>query len=148
MLQKIDIYEKALKIIRHSNEMYDALENIGINLDFDDNKKAAGKMFQILANNPKDIACYALNMTLRTETGYCHGVDEKHLFPIQVDSYYPKDGNVEFSITEECMYDLLDKASKDEDCAALVWDCFYNRHEDAKELLKTKYDVYGFGESL
>lgn len=148
MLYEPDVYEKALEIIRCANKMCDALENIGINIDFDDDKKIAGKTMNVLMSNPVEIACFALGLTLKTEKGYIEGSDKNHLFPIQIDSYYPQDGNEEFSITEECMFDLLDKASKDEECAALVWDCFKNKHEDAKELLKTKYEAYGFGEVI
>ena len=92
------------------------------------------------------IACEALGVELREEKGYNVGISNDHLLPVTLEVYYPVSGNVEFSITFEGLWDLLDRAGQDAECAKNIWDCFVNEKEEAKEVLKNKYNATGFGE--
>lgn len=142
------IYGKALAMVKVINKTDAAFRDMGVNLEFDDEKKPIGKTMRVLFNNPKEIVCDILGMELRSENGYCKG-PEGHLFPIALDVYYPKDakeGDINFSITFEEMWDLIDKAAEDLECAKKVWGCFVNRKEEDKEWLKNKCNVGGWAE--
>ena len=144
------IFMKALSIVRAVNEVDSVLDKIGINLDFDDAEKPVGRAMGNLLTTPKEVACAALGLTLKTEKGYCTGAYKGQLLTIEVEVYYPDfdDENtaIPFSITFEGMWDLLDLAAKDTACAAKVWDCFVNRDTEAKKWIKNVCDITGWGE--
>lgn len=141
-----NIYVKAIGMIKQVNTMLDTFEGIGLKMDFDDDKTPVGKVMNVMLQNPKDIACEALGVELREEKGYNVGINDDHLLPVTLEVYYPVSGNVEFSITFEGLWDLLDRAGQDAECAKNIWDCFVNEKEEAKEVLKNKYNATGFGE--
>lgn len=103
-----------------------------------------------LLTTPKEVACDALGLTLKTEKGYCTGAYKGQLLPIEVEVYYPNSDDentaIPFSITSEGMWDLLDLAAKNTACAAKVWDCFVNRDTEAKKWIKNVCDITGWGE--
>ena len=138
-----NIYVKAIGMIKQVNTMLDTFEGIGLKMDFDDDKTPVGKVMNVMLQNPKDIACEALGVE---EKGYNVGISNDHLLPVTLEVYYPVSGNVEFSITFEGLWDLLDRAGQDAECAKNIWDCFVNEKEEAKEVLKNKYNATGFGE--
>ena len=141
-----NIYVKAIGMIKQVNTMLDTFEGIGLKMDFDDDRTPVGKVMSVMLQNPKDIACEALGVELREEKGYNVGISDDHLLPVTLEVYYPASGNVEFSITFEGLWDLLDRAGQDAECAKNIWDCFVNEKEEAKEVLKNKYNATGFGE--
>lgn len=141
-----NIYVKAIGMIKQVNTMLDTFEGIGLKMDFDDDKTPVGKVMNVMLQNPKDIACEALGVELREEKGYNVGISNDHLLPVTLEVYYPVSGNVEFSITFEGLWDLLDRAGQDAECAKNIWDCFVNEKEETKEVLKNKYNATGFGE--
>lgn len=141
-----NIYVKAIGMIKQVNTMLDTFEGIGLKMDFDDDKTPVGKVMNVMLQNPKDIACEALGVELREEKGYNVGINDDHLLPITLEVYYPASGRVEFSITFESLWDLLDRAGQDAECAKNIWDCFVNEKEEAREMLKNKYNATGFGE--
>lgn len=141
-----NIYVKAIGMIKQVNTMLDIFEEIGLKMDFDDDKTPVGKVMNVMLQNPKDIACEALGVELREEKGYNVGINDDHLLPVTPEVYYPASGRVEFSITFESLWDLLDRAGQDVECAKNIWDCFVNEKEEAKEVLKNKYNATGFGE--
>ena len=146
MRHRQNIYVKAIGMIKQVNTMLDAFEGIGLRMDFDDERTTVGKVMSVMLQNPKDIACEALGVELREEKGYNVGISNDHLLPVTLEVYYPVSGNVEFSITFEGLWDLLDRAGQDAECAKNIWDCFVNEKEEAKEVLKNKYNATGFGE--
>ena len=146
MRHRQNIYVKAIGMIKQVNTMLDAFEGIGLRMDFDDERTTVGKVMSVMLQNPKDIACEALGVELREEKGYNVGISNDHLLPVTLEVYYPVSGNVEFSITFEGLWDLLDRAGQDAECAKNIWDCFENEKEEAKEVLKNKYNATGFGE--
>ena len=141
-----NIYVKAIGMIKQVNTMLDTFEGIGLKMDFDDDKTPVGKVMNVMLQNPKDIACEALGVELREEKGYNVGINDDHLLPVTLEVYYPASGRVEFSITFESLWDLLDRAGQDAECAKNIWDCFVNEKEEAREMLKNKYNATGFGE--
>lgn len=141
-----NIYVKAIGMIKQVNTMLDTFEGIGLKMDFDDDKTPVGKVMNVMLQNPKDIACEALGVELREEKGYNVGISDDHLLPVTLEVYYPASGRVEFSITFESLWDLLDRAGQDAECAKNIWDCFVNEKEEAREMLKNKYNATGFGE--
>lgn len=141
-----NIYVKAIGMIKQVNTMLDTFEGIGLKMDFDDDKTPVGKVMNVMLQNPKDIACEALGVELREEKGYNVGINDDHLLPVTLEVYYPASGKVEFSITFESLWDLLDFAGQDAECAKNIWDCFVNEKEEAREMLKNKYNATGFGE--
>lgn len=144
------IFMKALSIVRAVNEVDSVLDEIGINLDFDDTEKPVGRAMGDLLTAPKEVACDALGLTLKIEKGYCTGAYKGQLLPIEVEVYYPDSDDesaaIPFSITFEDMWDLLDLAAKDTACAVKVWDCFVNRNAEAKKWIKNVCDITGWGE--
>ena len=141
-----NIYVKAIGMIKQVNTMLDTFEGIGLKMYFDDDKTPVGKVMNVMLQNPKDIACEALGVELREEKGYNVGISDDHLLPVTLEVYYPASGRVEFSITFESLWDLLDRAGQDAECAKNIWDCFVNEKEEAREMLKNKYNATGFGE--
>ena len=144
------IFMNALSTVKAVNEVDSVLDKIGINLDFDDTEKPIGRAMGNLLTTPKEVACDALGLTLKTEKGYCTGAYKGQLLPIEVEVYYPDSDDentaIPFSITFEGMWDLLDLAAKDTACAAKVWDCFVNRDTEAKKWIKNVCDITGWGE--
>ena len=114
-----NIYVKAIGMIKQVNTMLDTFEGIGLKMYFDDDKTPVGKVMNVMLQNPKDIACEALGVELREEKGYNVGINDDH---------------------------LLDLAGQDAECAKNIWDCFVNEKEEAREMLKNKYNATGFGE--
>lgn len=141
-----NIYFKAVCMIKQVNAMFDTFEGIGLRMDFDDERTPVGKVMSVMLQNPKDIACEAIGVELREEKGYNVGISDDHLLPVTLEVYYPASGRVEFSITFESLWDLLDRAGQDAECAKNIWDCFVNEKEEAREMLKNKYNATGFGE--
>lgn len=145
MRHRQNIYVKAIGMIKQVNTMLDAFEGIGLRMDFDDERTTVGKVMSVMLQNPKDIACEALGVELREEKGYNVGISNDHLLPVTLEVYYPVSGNVEFSITFEGLWDLLDRAGQDAECAKNIWDCFVNEKEEAKEVLKKNIMRQGLG---
>ena len=141
-----NIYIKSICMIKQVNAMFDAFDGIGLRMDFDDEKTAVGKAMNVMLQNPKDIGCEALCVELRKEKVHNVGISDDHLLPVTLEVYYPASGNVEFSITFEGLWDLLDRAGQDAECAKNIWDCFVNEKKEAKEMLKNKYNATGFAE--
>lgn len=140
-----NVYEKGLELVKAANEMYDVLTNIGIDINIDDQTKPFSRAYNKLMQNPMDIVCEALGLTLKEEKGF-YG---KSSFPITLYTYYPNnddDDYVKFSITDEAMMDLIDKAANDNVCAKKVWECFAEKNIDAKQFLINEYHVIGFAE--
>ena len=148
MRHRQNIYVKAIGMIKQVNTMLDAFEGIGLRMDFDDERTTVGKVMSVMLQNPKDIACEALGVELREEKGYNVGISNDHLLPVTLEVYYPVSGNVEFSITFEGLWDLLDRAGQDAECAKNIWDCFVNEKEEAKEVLDAAGSVVKYGEEL
>ena len=46
------------------------------------------------------------------------------------------------------MWDLIDKAADNLDCAKKVWSCFVNKDREAKEWLKKECQAIGWAENL
>ena len=96
---------KALSTVKAVNEVDSVLDKIGINLDFDDTEKPVGRAMGNLLTTPKEVACDALGLTLKTEKGYCTGAYKGQLLPIEVEVYYPDSDDentaIPFSITFE-----------------------------------------------
>lgn len=142
------IYAKTLAMVKVINNTDSKLREAGVELDFDDERKPAAKFMKVLFENPKDIICAVLGLELRTESGYYRGM-EGHLIPITIDVYYPIDNNAEnfnFSISFESMWDLIDKAADNVECAKRVWNCFINKNKEDKEWLKKECKVTGWAE--
>lgn len=137
------IYMKALKLIAATNQMYDVFEEIGITIDIDNADKPFSKQYMEMMQHPQDIACEALGLHGVEEEGH-YGPD--NMYPMTIYSQYPEDGDVEFSITDESIMDLLTKASTDAVCAGLVWKCFAEKDKNAKQTLKDTYKTYGFAQ--
>lgn len=117
------IFMKALSTVKAVNEVDSVLDEIGINLDFDNTEKPVGRAMGNLLTTPKEVVCDALGLTLKTEKGYCTGAYKGQLLPIEVEVYYPDSDDentaIPFSITFEGMWDLLDLAAKDHYMMAL-----------------------------
>ena len=138
------IYVKTLSMIKEINKTEQLLHNIGINLEFDDTSKPIAKTVETLTNNPREIICEALGLTLKAETANFSNSN----ISFDIDIYYPQDNTAEndFSITFEAMWDLIDKAADNVQCAIKVWDCFVEKKESAKERLIKDMGVIGFSE--
>ena len=132
-----ETYKKALEIIKEVNNVDNILQDAGIILGFDDRKKPVERLMSVLFSNPKQIACEALGLVLRTESGKC----ESYIFPIDIDVYYPENGDINFSILFENMWDMLDKLAKDEEAAEKAWDCFVNGSKESRTWLAEKFHV-------
>lgn len=78
------IFMKALSTVKAVNEVDSVLDEIGINLDFDNTEKPVGRAMGNLLTTPKEVACDALGLTLKTEKGYCTGAYKGQLLPIEV----------------------------------------------------------------
>lgn len=143
------IYAKSLAMVKIINNTDSMLRNIGLTLEFDDDRKPIAKCMKVLFENPKEIVCESLGLELKTEEGYYQGM-KGQLIPIVVDVYYPhncKEDDFEFSISYEAMWDLIDKAADNLDCAKKVWSCFVNKDREAKEWLKKECKVTGWAEN-
>ena len=151
--QKIDrslIYAKALAMVKVINNTDSMLRDIGLTLEFDDERKPIAKCMKVLFENPKEIVCEALGLELKTEEGYYQGMTGQ-LIPIVIDTYYPHncdEDDFEFSISYEAMWDLIDKAADNLDCAKKVWSCFVNKDREAQEWLKKECQAIGWAENL
>ena len=151
--QKLDrslIYAKALAMVKVINNTDSMLRDIGLTLEFDDERKPIAKCMKVLFENPKEIICESLGLELKTEEGYYQGM-RGQLIPVVIDAYYPhgcKEEDFEFSISYEAMCDLIDKAADNLDCAKKVWACFVNKDKEAKEWLKKECQVIGWAENL
>lgn len=132
-----ETYKKALEIIKEVNNVDNILQDAGITLGFDNENKPVDRLMNVLFLNPKDIACEALGLVLRTKPEKC----KSNIFPIDIDVYYPENGDVKFSILFENMWDLLDKLAEDEEAAEKTWDCFVNGSKESRAWLAKKFCI-------
>ena len=128
-------YQSALKIIHAVNRADDALVQLGITLNFDDDKTPIGAAMGVLLSSPKDIICEALDLTLRTEPAFYTGDDGRQI-EIQLDIYYPDNGNTDFSISYEELMSMIDKAAESSVYAEKLWSCFADNNLEAQEWLQ------------
>ena len=68
--QKIDrslIYAKALAMVKVINNTDSMLRDIGLTLEFDDERKPIAKCMKVLFENPKEIVCDRRRLLPRNE---------------------------------------------------------------------------------
>lgn len=144
------IFDEAVEIYAQVLIADLTLTELGIDINFDNDKTVFGSFINTMYNSPYKIAAAALGMELKTES---MDFERKVGVPYQceIEIYYPADGNVDFSITEEGLYDLIHDAAEaagsgEYELRDNIWLCFTKHDEEAKEWIIKKTNVIGFTE--
>ena len=134
MIQRKEIYTKALRALHAVNQIDNAFSDIGINLLYDDSS-AIGISVSTLMSESQEIAFLALNVELRQEKGY---IANNRDLQVTIETFYPESGNPDFSMTCDGMYELITQAAEDQELAGNVWKCFVDNDGDAKSWIQSK----------